>query len=175
MSAIIECVSLSGQTLYATVHNSAGQVWNTSGVAFENFNSAHWSNYVTSLTEQTATGYYTAAFPSSIPAGKYTEVYYQGSGTVGDTVIGSSQIYWNGTIEEQGIAQVLSNAAMTELTGIPVETPTVFQALMLLFMSLRNQHTATGVQESIYNNAGSPITTATLSDNGTQYTKSKFS
>lgn len=175
MAAIIECVSLSGQTLYATVHNASGQLWNTGSVAFENFNSAHWANYVTSLTEQTATGYYTAAFPSGVPAGKYTEVYYQGTGTVGDAVIGSGQIYWNGTAEEQGIAQVLSSAAMTELTSIPGATPTLWQALMLMYMSLRNQHTATGAQESICNDVGNPIGSAPLADNGTTFTKSKFS
>ena len=90
-------------------------------------------------------------------------------------MIGSGQIYWNGTIEEQGMAQVLGNAAIPELTGIPGATPTLWQAVMLLYMSLRNQHRATAVQESIYNNAGSPITTATLSDNGTQFVKSQFS
>lgn len=174
MSAIIECVSLTGRTLYAVVHNSSGQLWNTSGSAFENFNSAHWANYVTSLTEQTATGYYTAAFPSAIPAGKYTEVYYQGTGTVGDVVIGSSQIYWNGTIEEQGIAQVLSNAAMTELSSVPGATPTVWQALMLLYMSLRNIHTATSSQETICNDAGNPISNASLADNGTTFSKGQF-
>lgn len=147
-------------------------------MAFENFNSAHWANYVTSLTEQTSTGYYTAAFPSSIAAGKYTEVFYQqagGTAAVGDAVIGSSGIFWNGTIEEQGIAQVLSTAAMTELASLPGATPTVWQALMLLYMSLRNAHTATSVQETITNDAGTPVTSAALSDNGTTYTKAKFS
>lgn len=174
MSAIIECISQTGQSIYATIHNSSGQIWNTNSQAFENFNSAHWSQYVTSMTEQTATGYYTAAFPSQIQAGKYTEVQYQGTGTVGDPVIGSSQIYWNGSIEEQGIGQVLSNQAMTELSAVPPSTPTIWQALMLMYMSLRNQHTSTAAAEAICNGAGNPITSASLSDNGVTYTKGKF-
>ncbi len=46
---------------------------------------------------------------------------------------------------------------------------------MLLYMSLRNLHTASGAQESITNDAGSVITNAALSDNGTIYSKAKFS
>jgi hypothetical protein len=216
MAAIIECISATGQTLYSTIHDGSGNLWN--GSAFEIFNSSNWSNYVNPLTEQTSTGYYKAAFPSGIAAGKYTEVLYQqggGSPAVGDAVIGSGQIYWNGTTEEQGIAiaiaatpvtlagsqpsinigtvstvttigttglaaiqaqilALLNSTAIPELTGIPASTPTLFQAMMLLFMSLRNNHTATSGSESIYNSAGTSITSAQLTDDGSTFTKGRF-
>jgi len=174
MSAIIECISQTGQTLYSTIHNSSGQLWNTSGLAFENYNSAHWSNYVISLTEQSPTGYYTAAFPSQVSAGKYTEVFYQGLGATTDPVIGNSSIYWNGSIEEQGIGAVFTTTTFNELNSVPPASPTLSQLLMMLYMSLRNNHTATATQETISNDAGGIIGRATLSDNGTTTTKGKF-
>lgn len=174
MAAIIEIISATGQTLYSVIHNSSGQVWSTTGVAFENFNTAHWANYVISLTEQSPTGYYTAAFPTQIGAGKYTEVLYQGLGVTTDPVIGSSVIYWNGTIEEQGIGQVFSNQVFSELNSVPPATPTLAEAIMMLYMSIRNAHTATAIQETITNDAGTGIGHATLSDNGNLTTKGKF-
>lgn len=178
MAAIIEVISQTAQTLYATLHNSSGQVWNTSGQAFENFNSAHWSLYATSLTEQSPTGYYSAAFPSQILGGKYTEVFYQqatGAPLTTDPVIGSGSIYWNGTSEEQGILIGLSTTTLTELSSIPAATPTITDVLMFLYMSLRNKHSATAIQETVSNDAGTTIGSAALSDDGTTTSKGKFS
>lgn len=178
MAAIIECVSISGQALYSTIHNASGQLWNTSGQAFENFNSAHWGNYATSLTEQSPTGYYVSAFPSQITAGKYTEVFYQqagGSPATTDAVIGNTFIYWTGTVEEQGFYLGINGSTMPELNSVPPATPTIQQALMLLYMSLRNSHSATAIQETVANDAGTTIGTASLSDNGVTTTKGKFS
>lgn len=63
---------------------------------------------------------------------------------------------------------------MPELGSLPSSTPTVYQALTLIYMALRNKRTATGVQESIHNNAGTAITNAPISDDGTTFTKDKF-
>lgn len=186
MSGIIELTSATpGSTDYATVHNASGQYWN--GTSFESFNGANWSNYVNALTEDRSggngTGYYKAAFPSSIVAGRYTFTFYQqngGSPTLGDPTIGSGgPMYWTGSNEDQGTVvtalALFNGTAMPELTGIPGPTPTLFQALMLLYMSLRNIHLASSTQETISNDAGSSITTAIIGDNGTVYTKGKFS
>lgn len=175
MAGIIECIAQTGQTLYSVIHNSSGQLWNTGGVAFENYNSAHWSNYVTSLTEQSPTGYYSAVFPIAIPVGKYTEVYYQGSGLVTDAVIGNSEMYWDGTSEEQGVGAILASLVLAELSGIPGAAPTLSQAIMLLYMSIRNEHSATATQEFVKNNVGGTIGTSALSDDGVTTTKGKFS
>ena len=186
MAGIIELTSATpGSTNYATIHNASGQYWN--GTSFESFNGANWSNYVNSLTEDRysslGSGYYKGNFPSSITAGRYTFTFYQqegGSPAFGDPTIGSGgPMYWTGANEDQGsivtVLSLLNATAIPELTSIPGPTPSLFQALMLLYMSLRNSHTASSSQEAITNDAGSSITTAALSDNGTTYTKGKFS
>jgi len=186
MAGIIELTSATaGSTDYATIHNPSGQYWN--GTSFETFNGANWSNYVNALTEDRSgavgTGYYKATFPATIVAGRYTFTFYQqvgGSPAVGDPTIGSGgPMYWTGANEDQGSAvtvlALLNSTAMPELSTIPGPTPSMWQALMLLYMSLRNNHTASGSQEVISNDAGSTVTTASLSDNGTVYTKAKFS
>ncbi len=186
MAGIIELTSaITNQTDYAVIRNASGQCWN--GTSFEAFNGANWSAYVNALTEDryltNGTGYYKATFPTTIPAGKYNFTFYQqggGSPALGDPTIGSGgPMYWTGTQEDQGasvtVLAFFNSLAMTELASLPSATPTLYQALMLLYMSLRNQHTATASQEVISNSAGSVITTATLSDNGTTYTKAKFS
>ena len=186
MAGIVELSSATpGSTDYATIHNGSGQYWN--GTSFESFNGANWSNYVTALTEDRSsglgTGYYKASFPAAITAGRYTFTFYQqegGSPALGDPTIGSGgPMYWTGANEDQGLSvtglALLNATAIPELSTIPGPTPTVFTALMLLYMSLRNLHTASGSQEVITNDAGSTVTTAGLSDNGTVYTKAKFS
>lgn len=186
MAAIIELTSATpGSTDYAVINDLAGKRWN--GTAFETFNGANWSNYVIALTEDRSgangTGYYKAVFPAAIVPGRYTFTFYQqagGSPAFGDPTIGSGgPMYWTGANEDQGIVvtgvALLNATAIPELTGIPGPTPTVMQALMLLYMSLRNQHLATAVLETISNDAGTPITTAVVGDNGTTYTKAKFS
>lgn len=125
MSAIIELpAATTGQTIYATIHNNLGQYWN--GTTFENFTAANWSNYVNTVTEDrsggSGTGYYKGTFPSGISAGKYSEAFYQqggGSPAIGDINIGSNTIYWNGTIEEQGIGIVVAATPVTLAASQP--------------------------------------------------------
>lgn len=186
MAGIVELTAATtGQTDYAVIHNSTGQYWN--GTAFEVFNSGNWSNYVIALTEDRSgangTGYYKSTFPAAITAGRYTFTFYQqlgGSPSLGDPAIGSGgPMYWTGSNEDQGASittlALLNSTAIPELTSIPGPTPTMMQALMLLYMSLRNLHTTTSSQEKIYNDSGATITTSTLSDDGTTYSKGKFS
>lgn len=101
MAAILE--SLSGQTglnLYVHIRNSSGNIWN--GSSFVSWNSSNWATYAVAMTEQASSGYYNVAFPSSITAGKYSYFVYQrlgGTAAIGDTAMGASQIYWDGTNE----------------------------------------------------------------------------
>jgi hypothetical protein len=91
------------------------------------------------------------------------------------TVTTVSNIGTAGLASIQAQLQTLLNGtAIPELTGIPASTPTLFQAMMLLYMSLRNNHTATSTQESISNSSGSAIASAQLSDDGTTFTKGRF-
>jgi len=58
--------------------------------------------------------------------------------------------------------------------GAPPATPTVRQALMLLYMALRNETLTTASLLSIKNDAGTVITKAALSDDATTMTKGKL-
>jgi len=186
MAGIIELTSATaGSTNYAVIINASGQRWN--GTSFELFNGANWSNYVNALTEDrysgNGSGYYKCAFPTTIPAGRYTFTFYQqvgGSPAFGDPTIGSGgPMYWTGANEDQGaivtVLALLNATAIPELTSIPGPTPSLYQAIMLLYMSLRNNHTASSSQETIFNDSGASVGTSSLSDNGTTYTKGKFS
>jgi hypothetical protein len=80
MSQLIEALYLSGRNLYVVIHAN-GQVWNKDSVAFENFNQGNWTHYAVPLTEQTSSGYYSAAYPSGIAAGTLsTDCLYQQNG-----------------------------------------------------------------------------------------------
>lgn len=132
MAAILECVALSGQSLSVTIHDSSAQLWN--GAAFEAFNSANWATYLVALTEQGTSGYYKGNFPAGIAAGKYSYVFYASS-IYGDPAIGSGQIYWNGTIEEQGIGKVLVAYMLdllvkTSTSGTPPTIGSLFDRIM---------------------------------------------
>ena len=72
------------------------------------------------------------------------------------------------------IQTALGTDTIPELTGIPGANPTLKQAIMIMYMGLRNQHTATALQEKIYNSAGSVIASSSVSDDGTTYVKGKF-
>lgn len=72
-------------------------------------------------------------------------------------------------------ALAVLTAALAELSqGIPSATPTLSQAIMLLYMKLRNKTTTTDSELGIYNDAGTKIAKATLSDNGTTFTKEEM-
>jgi|688.fasta_scaffold26353_13 hypothetical protein len=77
-------------------------------------------------------------------------------------------------------AQVLAQCtaaletAISELSAVPSATPTTKQALMFLYMALRNQSTTTASSQTIRNDAGTTIATATLADDGTTMTKGEF-
>jgi hypothetical protein len=73
------------------------------------------------------------------------------------------------------VVDALTTDTIPELSSIPSATPTVKQALMLLYMALRNEGSETVTVRTLKNNAGDSIGTATTSDSGTVFTKGKFS
>jgi hypothetical protein len=80
MSQLLDTLYLSGRTLYVVIH-SGGQVWNKDSAAFENYNQGNWTHYAVPLIEQTSSGYYSASYPSAIPAGTLsTDCLYQQNG-----------------------------------------------------------------------------------------------
>jgi hypothetical protein len=73
------------------------------------------------------------------------------------------------------IDTALNSDPIPELSSTPNSTPTMKQALMLLFMALRNKRTSDANTVRIYNASGALIATAIQSDNGTVYSKEVFS
>ena len=64
---------------------------------------------------------------------------------------------------------------MPELAqGIPTATPTARQALMLIYMTLRNKVTQTATEFGIYNDAGTKIAKKAVSDDATTYTEDEM-
>jgi hypothetical protein len=73
------------------------------------------------------------------------------------------------------VSDVLKTDTIPELSqAAPVATPTFATALMLLYMTLRNQLTTTASQKTISNNAGTVIAKKALSDDGTTYTEQEM-
>lgn len=72
------------------------------------------------------------------------------------------------------IAAGVLAGTVTELGAVPVASPTVAQALALLYMALRNRRDTEAASDKIHNDAGVVIGTATVSDNGTVFTKAKY-
>lgn len=73
------------------------------------------------------------------------------------------------------VVDALFTDTITELTsGAPSANPTIANALMLLYMMVRNKHTATASEEKVYNNSGSAIAKAVVTDNGTTFTKEQY-
>ena len=72
------------------------------------------------------------------------------------------------------VADVLKTDTISELSGDPGATPTIEDALMLLYMALRNANTATATARKIMNNAGTAILTGTMSDDSTTFDQGKL-
>lgn len=72
------------------------------------------------------------------------------------------------------VADVIRTDALAELAqGVPPSTPTMAEAVMLLYMAVRNQLTVTSSEKAFYNDAGTKISKKVLSDDGTTYTEAE--
>lgn len=70
---------------------------------------------------------------------------------------------------------ILTGPTLAELAqAVPPATPTFEEAVMFLYMALRNKLTVTSTEKSVFNDAGTKIAKATLSDDGTTFTKDEF-
>lgn len=99
-----------------------------------------------------------------------------GAAGAGLTDLGSMSTGMKAEINAE-IVDVLTVDTIPELTaGAPATTPTFRDAVMLLYMSLRNKNisnASTNLNE-IHNNADTVITKSTISDDGSIFTKTKF-
>ena len=72
------------------------------------------------------------------------------------------------------VVDVLKTDTIAELSGVPSATPTFEDALMFLYMALRNRRDTTATADEIHNDAGTAIATSTLSDDATTFTKGEY-
>lgn len=73
------------------------------------------------------------------------------------------------------VVDALTVDVISELSsGAPTANPTIASAIMLLYMALRNKRVTSSSESKIYNNAGTAISKAAVSDNGTEFTKEQF-
>lgn len=69
----------------------------------------------------------------------------------------------------------LDSVVVSDLAGVPTTTAKIVDAIAFLFMGLRNLRSTTSSQDKVSNNAGSAIGTAAVSDDGTTFSKGKYS
>lgn len=93
----IDYSPLTGKTVYYLIRNMFGQIWN--GSTFEVYNNANYSTYKIAATEQGASGFYTANFPTGIVAGVYNVTAKDQAGVSAaqtDLSIGGGTYAWTG-------------------------------------------------------------------------------
>lgn len=71
---IISIATQTGLNLYVQFRDSSGNIWN--GSVFETYNSANWSTYSQTGTEQSGSGFYDMTAPT-FAAGSYSYIWYQ--------------------------------------------------------------------------------------------------
>jgi hypothetical protein len=111
----------SGNTVYAVVRNSAGQVWYPAGAVFENWgtNGHNADNYDIQLTDRNGSRY-VGNFDANIPAGRYTiQMFLQAGANPadGDELIGGARIIWTGSAELTADKILANKAVQNKSTG----------------------------------------------------------
>jgi hypothetical protein len=122
MSNEIHINCASGNTIYAVIRNTAGQVWNPLADTFEDWgtNGHNADDYDLALTDKGGSRY-VASFDADVPAGRYTiQAFLQAGGNPadGDALVGAIAIIWRGS-GELTVDKILANKAVqNKSTGI---------------------------------------------------------
>lgn len=117
MANELQAQATAGQTLYAVLLNSTGQIWN--GTTFVTIAGANWTAYDIALTEATA-GIYLGAMPA-VGAGTYQFVVYVRAGgapAITDTQADTGTIAWDGSAVVAPTAGYTTTAAVKTYLGI---------------------------------------------------------
>jgi len=131
--AIIRVFYQSNYTVYATIRDRAGAIWN--GSSFEGFSSGNWGNYDIQLTEDGTSGYYKGVFPAAIPAGYYDLLFYRqagGSPSMSDPKLNTGSLRFDGTDEETGIKADFASEVWNRATSSHVSAGSFGQRLQIL-------------------------------------------
>jgi len=110
-----------GNTLYAVVRNSTGDVWYVGGQSFEVWGTSGRTanDYDISLTDKSGSRY-VGDFDSNIPVGRYTmQVFLQvgANPADGDTLVASDEILWSGTGKVTADKLLANKAIQNKTTG----------------------------------------------------------
>ena len=101
MVSKILALTVAGDDLYAQVVDAGGNAYNGSGL--EPFQDANWGHYALPLPPSSAgSRLYQAAFPASLPAGRYGVLIYRQAGpgpAATDLLVASGPLEWDGTQE----------------------------------------------------------------------------
>ena len=111
----------SGNTLYAVVRNSVGEVWYAGGQVFETWgtDSRAADDYDISLTDKGGNRY-VGDFDSNIPAGRYSiQVFSQAGANPADSdnLVGGGEIVWSGVGEVTSDKLLANKAVQNKSTG----------------------------------------------------------
>jgi hypothetical protein len=111
----------SGNTLYAIIRNSIGEVWHVVGQVFEDWgNDGHDADdYDIALTDKDGDRY-VGSFDTNVTAGRYTvQVFLQAGANPADSdsLIGSGQIVWTTNAELTSDKILANKAVQNKVTG----------------------------------------------------------
>jgi len=111
----------SGNTLYAVVRNSVGEVWYAGGQVFESWGTGSRAvdDYDISLTDKSGNRY-VGSFDSNIPAGRYSiQIFLQAGANPADSddLVGGGKIVWSGVGEVTSDKLLANKAVQNKSTG----------------------------------------------------------
>ena len=111
----------SGNTLYAVVRDTTGDVWHVAGLTFEVWGTGGRTadDYDLSLTDKSGSRY-VGNFDSNIQAGRYSvQVFLQAGANPadGDTLVASEEILWSGTGKVTADKLLANKAIQNKTTG----------------------------------------------------------
>jgi len=110
-----------GNTLYAIIRNSAGQVWRAAGQVFEDWGAAgHDSgDYAVALVDKSGSRY-VGDIDNNLSAGQYSIQWFVQAGASpadADTLAGSRDVTWTGVAELTATRLLANRAVHNTLTG----------------------------------------------------------
>jgi len=174
---------LGASSMYATVHNQLGQVWNTNTPGFENWNSTaegneyykHDSPNYISENGTGGSGIYVGDIDSTFTnaaSDKYiVKIYIEGgdpSTGDDDTFIGADTLYWNGSAEIEQTEYDLEQIGLgdTVVSGVATNLKQGLAQLWRRFFKKVTKNSSTNKIET-YSDLDASITEQTYSEGDT--------
>jgi hypothetical protein len=179
----------SGLTLYVALWNLAtGNVVKVSDLTQGAFSVGQWANYKLVTAEEGGSGSGSRVYKFTMPAiaaGNYkAKIYNQIGGSpdiVNDEAFGEYDhvIRWDGASEIFSESSAVLAGVIAELASDPGSTPTLGQAIALLYMREKNANTivktGTGTgSRTLKNAAGASVLAAAVTDDGATYNQGKL-